>query len=56
MIIDTLASADRYVGLHSLFTKAFEYIKGESAPISQFFKTPKIEFSGISNTYLKICP
>jgi YhcH/YjgK/YiaL family protein len=30
MIIDTLASAGRYIGLHPLFTKAFEYIKSQN--------------------------
>ncbi|MEO5912002.1 MAG: YhcH/YjgK/YiaL family protein [Pelobium sp.] len=27
MIIDTLANADKYIALHPLFAKAFEYIK-----------------------------
>jgi len=27
MIIDTLANADKYAGIHPLFAKAFEYIK-----------------------------
>ncbi len=30
MIIDTLASADRYVSLHPLFKKAFEYIESQN--------------------------
>lgn len=30
MIIDTLANADKYISLHPLFAKAFEYIKAQN--------------------------
>ncbi len=30
MIIDTLANADRYISLHPLFRKAFDYIKNQN--------------------------
>lgn len=30
MIIDTLANADKYISIHPLFAKAFEYIKSQN--------------------------
>jgi biofilm protein TabA len=30
MIVDTLANADKYISIHPLFAKAFEYIKSQN--------------------------